>query len=46
MVKKYPAIAEDLRTALNTMNVEQKQALGITFVEKPLKDYLDRVLVG
>ena len=40
IVKKHPAIAEDLVTALNTMTVEQKQALGISFIEKPLESYL------
>ena len=40
IVKKHPAIAEDLMTALNTMTAEQKQALGISFIEKPLKNYL------
>ncbi len=44
IVKKYPAIAEDLTTALNTMNTEQKNALGINFIEKPLKNYLNQVL--
>jgi len=44
MVKEHPAIAEDLVAALNTMNVEQKQGLGITFVEKPLANYLNKVL--
>lgn len=46
VVKNHPAIAEDLLTALNTMNVEQKQGLGITFVEKPLGNYLSKVLAG
>ncbi|MGH1537355.1 MAG: heme-dependent oxidative N-demethylase family protein [Gammaproteobacteria bacterium] len=41
VVKKYPAIADDLVTALNTMTTEQKQALGISFVEKPLRAYLN-----
>jgi hypothetical protein len=44
VVKDCPAIAEDLIAALNTMNVEQKQGLGITFVEKPLGIYLRKVL--
>ena len=41
VVKKYPAIAKDLTMALNTMTAEQKQALGISFIEKPLRDYLN-----
>lgn len=44
MVKTHPAIAKDLMLALNTMNDEQKEGLGITFVEKPLRDYLQHVL--
>ncbi len=46
IVKNHPAIAEDLLVALNTMSAEQKQSLGITFVEKPLSDYLNKALVG
>ncbi|MFK7816768.1 MAG: DUF3445 domain-containing protein [Gammaproteobacteria bacterium] len=46
IVKNHPAIAEDLLIALNTMDVEQKQGLGVTFVEKPLSDYLNKVLVS
>lgn len=46
VVKDHPAIAEDLLTALNTMSVEQKQSLGITFVAKPLGNYLSKVLAG
>ncbi len=44
VIKDHPAIAEDLISALSTMNEKQKQGLGITFVEKPLGDYLSRVL--
>jgi len=44
VVKDHPAIAEDLTVALNTMNEEQKQGLGITYVEKPLKKYLSSVV--
>lgn len=44
IVTKHPAIAEDLVTALNTMTAEQKQALGISFVEKPLENYLQQSL--
>ena len=44
VVKEHPAIAEDLIVALNTMNTEQKQGLGITFIEKPLANYLNKVL--
>ena len=40
VAKKHPAIAEDLMTAIKTMSSEQKPALGISFVEKPLLDYL------
>ena len=46
IVKKHPAIAEDLMTALNTMTTEQKKALGISFVEKPLESYLQQSLQG
>lgn len=46
VVKDHPAIAEDLVIAVNTMNTEQKQDLGITFVEKPLRTYLQQVLQG
>ena len=46
IVKKHPAIVEDLMTALNTMTAEQKHALGISFVEKPLKNYLQQSLQG
>lgn len=42
VVSKYPAIAEDLMLALNTMDAEQKQGLGITFIEKPLRTYLQK----
>ena len=42
--KRNPAIAEDLIIALQTMNDEQKQGLGITFVEEPLKEYLTQVV--
>jgi hypothetical protein len=44
LVKDYPAIAEDILIALNTMTSEQKQALGIGFVEQPLNYYLQEVL--
>ena len=46
IVKKHPAIAEDLIAALNTMTAKQKQALGISFAEKPLESYLRRFLQG
>ncbi len=44
IVKKHPAIAEDLTLALKAMNDEQKQGLGITFVEEPLKKYLTQII--
>ena len=44
IVKRHPAIAKDLMIALQTMCDEQKQGLGITFVEKPLNSYLTHVL--
>lgn len=44
IVKKHPAIAEDLMLALATMDNEQKHGLGISFVEKPLREYLQQVL--
>lgn len=44
VVKKQRAIAEDLMYALNTMGVEQKHGLGISYVEKPLTEYLQNVL--
>jgi len=44
IVKKHPEIAEDLMTALNAMTAEQKQALGISFVEKSLESYLKQSL--
>lgn len=44
IVKKYSAIAKDLMIALETMNDEQKNGLGIGFIEKPLKAYLQNVL--
>jgi len=40
IVKEYPAIAEDLLSAIKTMNADQKHGLGITFVEGALQDYL------
>ena len=40
VAKKHPAIAQDIVIALNAMTVEQKQALGINFIEKSLRDYL------
>lgn len=46
IVKNNPTIAEDLMTALNTMTAEQKQALGISFVEKSLANYLQQSLQG
>ncbi len=45
VVKDYPSIAEDLTQALNTMNIEQKQALAINFVEEPLRKYLEKIVV-
>ena len=44
IIKTHLVIAEDLMLALNTMNDEQKQSLGIAFVEKPLRTYLQKVL--
>ena len=44
IVKTHFAIAEDLMLALKTMDDEQKHGLGITFVERPLKEYLQKVL--
>ncbi len=44
IVKKYPSIAEDLIIALNTMSAEQKNDLGISFVEEPLRSYLNVAL--
>ena len=44
VVRRCPEIAQDLMTALNTMTAKQKQALGISFVEKPLKSYLRQSL--
>ena len=44
IVKQHAAIAEDLDSALNTMTGEQKQSLGIGFVEQPLAVYLRQVL--
>ncbi len=41
VAKKYPAIAKDLMTALNTMTTKQKRVLGVSFVEKTLRDYLN-----
>ncbi len=41
IVKECPKIAQDLKIALRTMTAEQKQALGISFVEEPLKAYLN-----
>ena len=43
IVKEHTAIAEDLLIALETMTAEQKQALGISFVEEPLRRYLEKV---
>jgi len=40
VAKKHPEIARDLVLALDTMSIEQKQALGINHVEKSLRDYL------
>jgi hypothetical protein len=44
IVKKHTAIAEDLIIAINTMNVDQKQLLGIDSYEKLLESYLHSVL--
>jgi len=44
IVKKSPAIAEDLLVTMRTMSDEQKNGLGIQFVEKPLRTYLKQVL--
>ena len=44
IIKTHLVIAEDLMLALNTMNDEQKQSLGIAFVEKQLRTYLQKVL--
>ena len=44
IVKKSSAIAKDLMIALETMNDEQKNGLGIGFIEAPLKAYLQNVL--
>ena len=44
VAKDYPAIAEDLTQALNTMNLEQKQALAINIVEEPLRKYLEKIV--
>ncbi len=44
IVKEYTAIAEDLMIALHTMTEQQKQALGISFVEKPLESYLKNIV--
>lgn len=44
VVKDYPAIANDLMVALNSMDKDQKYGLGITFVEIPLRTYLSKVL--
>lgn len=44
IVKEHKAIAEDLLIAMNTMTSEQKLALGIKFVEKPLRSYLQKIL--
>ena len=46
VIRKHPAIAKDLLTALNTLTTEQKQALGVSFVEKPLENYLQQSLQG
>ncbi len=43
IVKRHPAIAEDLQIALDTMTTDQKQALGISLVEAPLKEYLGKL---
>ena len=43
IVKEHTAIAQDLEIALNTMTAQQKQALGISFVEEPLRRYLEKV---
>ena len=45
IVRRCPAIAEDLVLALDTMKTAQKQALAIDIVEKPLRKYLDTVLM-
>jgi len=44
VVRQCPEIAQDLMTALNTMTTEQKQDLGISFVEKTLESYLKQSL--
>ncbi|MEM7401068.1 MAG: DUF3445 domain-containing protein [Pseudomonadota bacterium] len=44
IAKKNLAIAEDLNLALLTMSDQQKQDLGITFVERPLRSYLAEVI--
>ena len=46
IVKENPAIAEDLKIALDTMDRDQKSGLGISFVEQPLTAYLNQILEG
>jgi hypothetical protein len=44
IVKKHPAIAKDMVTTITTMTKEQKQALGISFIEGQLTKYLQQAL--
>ncbi len=44
VVRKYTEIAEDIMLAVNSMNAEEKQLMGIDSYEKPLLDYLKSVL--
>lgn len=44
IVEEHPAIAEDLIEALSAMNAEQKQALAIDVIEKPLRNYLEKIV--
>ena len=43
IVKQHPEIKEDLICALDTMGAEQKNDLGVSFVERPLREYLQTV---
>jgi len=44
IVRDFPKIAEDLIQALSVMDMEQKQALAIDVIEKPLSNYLQNAI--
>lgn len=44
ILKKVPAIAEDLLIAIKEMNAQQKEALAINLIEKELVNYIQKII--